>query len=171
MIWSYVYSVGACISMRSIDRRPFHASRHPRHCCLTRFVTCGAVIGADELFLLFLLFLSFPRRIWPRYRPVCFFWVISVDGGRGVCRVTSHTQTSWYCRRPPVPNVSGISEAKPIVVASTATAATEVPEQDRSIVVASTASRPERTVASEPRRRKFPSETVALLQDRVDGAS
>ena len=100
-----------------------------------------------------------------------FFWVISVDGGRGVCRVTSHTQTSWYCRRPPVPNVSGISEAKPIVVASTATAATEVPEQDRSIVVASTASRPERTVASEPRRRKFPSETVALLQDRVDGAS
>lgn len=73
MIWSYVYSVGACISMRSIDRRPFDASRHPRHCCLTRFVTCGAVIGADELFLLFLLFLSFPRRIWPRYRTVCFF--------------------------------------------------------------------------------------------------
>ena len=39
-------------------------------------------------------------------------------------------------------SVDGFTEAKP--------------------VVASTAFRPERTFASEPRRRKFPSETVAL---------
>ena len=75
-----------------IDRHPFHALRHRRHCC--SYVVCYLVSGVADggsggggiVFVVFRAMVVSGSYIF-RYRMILFFVsLLLIDGGCGVCR-------------------------------------------------------------------------------------